>query len=102
MHHNAMLEVGDAGECFISEYDGEVASTEFISGIIIVCSPTVLEEHISNIVSIAESVNEISPRAEKIHNYLSEANLYTHESEKLVLAVESVVNSVKIREIHRL
>ena len=79
-----------------------VASTEFVSGIIIVCSSAVLEGHISNIASVAESVNEIVPRAEKIHNYLCDAGLYSKESMTSVLAVESAGNSVKIRELHRL
>ncbi len=102
MHHNAILEVGDAGECLISVYDGEIASTEFVSGIIIVCSSAVLEGHISNIASVAESVNEIRPRAEKIHNYLYDAGLYSKESMTSVLAVESAGKSVKIRELYRL
>ncbi|MBR1964375.1 MAG: hypothetical protein IKA19_06760 [Muribaculaceae bacterium] len=102
MHHNAILELGDAGECLISVYDGEIASTEFVSGIIIVCSSAVLEGHISNIAFVAESVNEIGPRAEKIHNYLYDAGLYSKESMTSVLAVESAGKSVKIRELHRL
>ena len=102
MHHNAILELGDAGECLISVYDGEIASTEFVSGIIIVCSSAVLEGHISNIAFVAESVNEIGPRAEKIHNYLCDAGLYSKESMTSVLAVESAGKSVKIRELHRL
>ena len=102
MHHNAILELGDAGECLISVYDGEIASTEFVSGIIIVCSSAVLEGHISNIASVAESVNEIGPRAEKIHNYLYDAGLYSKDSKPSVLAVETAEKSVKIRELHRL
>lgn len=102
MHHNAILELGDAGEYLISVYDGEIASTEFVSGIIIVCSSAVLEGHITNIASVAESVNEIGPRAEKIHNYLYDAGLYSKESMTSVLAVETAGKSVKIRELHRL
>lgn len=85
IYKNTIFEIGEIGDIILFPIEQEIASTVFISGIVIVSKENLLEEQYREICEMFKSEQDIKLKAKEIDSYLTKNHLYTIKNSTFVI-----------------